>query len=89
MAMRIKYPDGTSRIIPQAVRVDEQNFHEGTYDFYDERGSLLEQIEMNSRISWEQIDDPQKQTADLPLFLRKGSEGNRGNAQDEKDASSE
>lgn len=89
MAMRITYPDGTIRTIPQAVRVDTQNFHEGMYDFYDERGSLLEQIEMDRRISWELIDDSQNLAAELPLFLRKGSEGNRGNAQDEKDASSE
>ena len=89
MAMRITYPDGTNRIIPQAVRVDEQNFHEGMYDFYDERGTLLEQIEMHSKISWELIDDLPKQAEALPLFLRNTSEGNQGNAQDEKDASSE
>lgn len=89
MAMLITYPDGTSRIIHEAVRVDDQNFHEGMYDFYDERGSLLEQIEMHSRISWKLLDDPQKQSEEIPLFLRNRSEGNRGNAQDEKDASSE
>ena len=40
MAMRIIYPDGSTEIIAQATRVDTQNFHEGMYDFYDERGNL-------------------------------------------------
>ena len=34
--MRIPYPDGSAEIIPEATRVDQQNFHEGMYDFYDE-----------------------------------------------------
>jgi hypothetical protein len=89
MAMRITYPDGSSRLIPEAVRVDEQNFHEGMYDFYDERGSLLEQIDMHSKISWELVGEPQKQDEEIPLFLRNSSDGNQGNAQDEKDESSE
>jgi hypothetical protein len=89
MAMRITYPDGSTRIIAGAVRVDEQNFHEGMYDFYDESGSLLEQVDMHSRIRWELVEEPQKHAEEVPLFLRKGSEGNRGNAQDEKDGSSE
>ena len=43
MAMLITYEDGSTEIIPEAARVDEQNFHEGMSDFYDERGSLLRQ----------------------------------------------
>jgi hypothetical protein len=89
MAMRITYPDGSTRLIPGAVRVDEQNFHEGMYDFYDENGSLLEQIDMHSKISWELVDEPREHAEDVPLFLRKGSEGRRGNAQDEKDETAE
>lgn len=53
MTMRITYPDGTVELIPEAVKVDQQNFHEGMYDFYDERGNLLRQIDMHSRIRWE------------------------------------
>jgi len=40
MAMRITYPDGSTEIIAHTTRVDTQNFHEGMYDFYDERGNL-------------------------------------------------
>jgi hypothetical protein len=89
MAIRITYPDGSTRLLPRAVRVDQQNFHEGTYDFYDESGALLEQIDMHTSIRWQLVDEPPKHSEDVPLFLRKGSEGNRDNAQDEKDSSSE
>lgn len=57
MTMRITYPDGTNEIIPDATRVDTQNFHEGMYDFYDERGTLLRQIDMHNNIKWEIADD--------------------------------
>ena len=57
MSMRINYPDGTTEIIPEATSVDQQNFHEGMYDFYDERGTLLRQINMGSGIKWETTDD--------------------------------
>lgn len=89
MAMLITYPDGSTMLIPKAIRVDEQNFHEGTYDFYDERGSLLEQIDMHSKISWEMVDEPAKSAEEVPLFLRDSSEGRKGNAQDEKDSTVE
>ncbi|MDT4953074.1 MAG: hypothetical protein QOJ02_1212 [Acidobacteriota bacterium] len=89
MAMRITYPDGSIRLIPEAVRVDEQNFHEGMYDFYDSGGSLLEQIDMHSKISWELVDEPTEQAEEIPLFLRDSSEGQKGNAQDEKDEMAE
>ena len=59
MAMRITYPDGSTEIIAHASRVDTQNFHEGMYDFYDERGTLLRQIDMHSRISWNLVDEPE------------------------------
>lgn len=59
MAMRITYPDGSTEIIAEAVKVDQQNFHEGMFDFYDERGTLLAQIDMHIRIKWELIDEPQ------------------------------
>jgi hypothetical protein len=51
MTMRITYPDGSIEIIPEATRVDQQNFHEGMYDFYDERGVLLRQIDMQAGLS--------------------------------------
>ena len=60
MTMRITYPDGSTEIIPEAVRVDQQNFHEGMYDFYDERGTLLRQIDMHSLIKWELVADPEE-----------------------------
>ena len=60
MTMRITYPDGTTEIIAEATRVDQQNFHEGMYDFYDERGTLLTQIDMHSRISWDLVDEPEE-----------------------------
>jgi hypothetical protein len=58
MSTRITYPDGTTEIISEATRVDQQNFHEGMYDFYDERGNLLRQIDMHSGIKWEIADNP-------------------------------
>jgi hypothetical protein len=60
MAMRITYPDGSTEIVAQATRVDTQNFHEGMYDFYDERGVLLVQIDMHSQISWDLVDEPEE-----------------------------
>jgi len=57
MSMRINYPDGTTEIIPEATSVYQQNFHEGMYDFYDEHGNLLRQIDMHSGIKWEIADD--------------------------------
>lgn len=89
MAMLITYADGLTELIPEATRVDEQNFHEGMYDFYDGRGTLLRQIDMHRKIKWELVDETQERAEDIPLFLRNSSEGDKGNAQDEKDASSE
>ena len=60
MTMKITYPDGSAEIIPEATRVDQQNFHEGMYDFYDERGSLLQQIDMHSGITWEIAEEIQE-----------------------------
>jgi len=42
---------------PEATSGDQQNFHEGMYDFYDEHGNLLRQIDMHSGIKWEIADD--------------------------------
>ena len=52
-AIRVTYPDGRSEIIEDAVRVDSANFHEGMFDFYDESGNLLRQIDLGSGISWD------------------------------------
>ena len=89
MAMLITYEDGSTEVISEATRVDEQNFHEGMYDFYDEHGTLLRQIDMHSKIKWKFVDEPQKQDENIPLFLRNRSGGQQGNAQDEKDATGE
>jgi hypothetical protein len=89
MAILITYEDGSTEIIPEATRVDEQNFHEGMYDFYDERGTLLRQIDMHRQIKWELVSEPQQQDEKIPLFLRNSPEGQKGNAQDEKDATGE
>jgi hypothetical protein len=53
MNMKVTYPDGSTELILGATRVDQQNFHDGMYDFYDERGNLLRQIDMGSGIKWE------------------------------------
>jgi len=58
MAMLVKYRDGSVELIPKATRVDQQNYHEGTFDFYDESGALLKQIDMYMDISWEPADEP-------------------------------
>ena len=55
VAMKVTYADGSTEIIEDAVRVDTQNFHEGMFDFYDERGNLLRQIDRGSGISWENL----------------------------------
>lgn len=57
MTMKITYPDGSTEIIPEATKVDSQNFHEGMYDFYDNRGNLLRQIDMHNLIKWELTED--------------------------------
>ena len=59
MTMRITYPDGSTELIAEAVRVDQQNFHEGMFDFYDEWGNLLKQIDMGSSIKWELVAEPE------------------------------
>ncbi len=89
MAMLITYPDGSTEIIPEARRVDQQNFHEGMYDFYDERGVLLRQIDMHSKIEWELVDEPGESAEEIPLLLGNSSEGQKGNARDEKDETGE
>jgi hypothetical protein len=54
-AIIVSYPDGRIETIEGAVRVDTQNYHEGMFDFYDERGNLLRQIWMGSGINWEAV----------------------------------
>lgn len=53
MTIKVTFPDGSTEVVPGATHVDQQNFHEGRYDFYDERGVLLRQIDMHSQIKWE------------------------------------
>jgi hypothetical protein len=59
MAMKITYEDDTIEILPEAVRVDTKNFHEGMCDFYDKNGNLLKQISLFVNISWEIIGMPE------------------------------
>ncbi|HWS99853.1 MAG TPA: hypothetical protein VN256_06220 [Pyrinomonadaceae bacterium] len=63
MAMLVTYPDGSTELIAEAVRVDQQNFHEGMYDFYDETGNLLRQIDMGSGIKWQLAAEPETNPA--------------------------
>lgn len=58
MAIKVTFPDGSTRIIPRAVRVDEQNYHEGMRDFYSEDGNLMEQISLGIKIDWEPVPEP-------------------------------
>jgi hypothetical protein len=55
--MIVTWPDGTSELVPEAVSVDTQNFHEGMFDFYDQHGNLLRQIDMGSGITWNAAPD--------------------------------
>ena len=64
MAMLITYPDGSTELITEAVRVDQQNFHEGMFDFYDETGNLLKQIDMGSGIKWQLVAEPDNESPD-------------------------
>jgi len=57
MTIKVTYPDGSTELIADATTVDQQNFHEGMYDFYDARGNLLQQIPMGSGIHWDLIED--------------------------------
>src|SRR6187397_2814893 len=38
-AIKVTYPDGGTEMVEDAVRVDTQNFHEGMFDFYDNKGT--------------------------------------------------
>ncbi len=53
--MKLTYPDGSDEILPDAVRVDTTNYHEGMFDFYDANGNLLKQIAMGSGVNWEEV----------------------------------
>ena len=64
MAMLITYPDGSTELIAEAVRVDQQNFHEGMFDFYDETGHLLKQSDMGSGIKWQLVAEPDNESPD-------------------------
>lgn len=54
-SMKLTCPDGSIEIVFDAVRVDTTNFHEGMFDFYDERGNLLKQVAMGDGFSWEPV----------------------------------
>lgn len=61
MAIKVTFQDGSTQIIPRAVRVNAQNYHEGMYDFYSKEGGLMEQISLDHNIRWEIIDEPEEQ----------------------------
>jgi len=52
----VTYPNGATEIITEGVRVDTDNYHEGMFDFYDERGTLLKQISMSANIECQIVD---------------------------------
>ena len=64
MAMLVTYPDGSTELIAEAVRVDQQNFPEGRDDFYDARDNLLRQIDMGSGIKWQLVAEPENESTD-------------------------
>ncbi|MDT4969406.1 MAG: hypothetical protein QOJ64_4143 [Acidobacteriota bacterium] len=45
-------------MVPRAARIDQRNFHEGMYDLYDASGTLLKQIDMHLKLTWETVDEP-------------------------------
>lgn len=59
MAIKITYADGKTEIIPDAVNVD-YNYHEGTYDFCNERGQPMKQLVMATGVTWTQLDESEK-----------------------------
>jgi hypothetical protein len=52
--IKITYADGRTEIVNGGVKVD-YNYHEGTFDFCDENGYPLLQLQMSDGISWEYI----------------------------------
>jgi hypothetical protein len=58
MAIKITYADGKSEIIPDAVNVD-YNYHEGTYDFCDEKGQPMKQLVMATGVTWAHVNEPE------------------------------
>jgi hypothetical protein len=62
MAIKIKYENGETEILPEGVRVDERNFHEGMFDFYDKDGNLLKQISLFEKIRWEIFSETEKKS---------------------------
>lgn len=56
MAIKITYADGKSEIISDAVNVD-YNYHEGTYDFCDEKGQPMKQLVMATGVTWTYISE--------------------------------
>jgi hypothetical protein len=56
MPIKITYADGKSEIIPNAVNVD-YNYHEGTYDFCDEKGQPMKQLVMATGVTWAYINE--------------------------------
>jgi hypothetical protein len=60
VAIKITYEEGSIEILPEAVRVDEQNFHEGMFDFYDKDGNILKQISMFGKIRWKILNETER-----------------------------
>lgn len=59
MAIKITYADGKTEIVPDAVNVD-YNYHEGTYDFCDEKGQPMKQLVMETGVTWTEVDEPKE-----------------------------
>ena len=59
MAIKITYADGKTEIITDAVNVD-YNYHEGTYDFCNERGQPMKQLVMATGVTWAYLNESEK-----------------------------
>lgn len=56
MAVRIRYADGNTELLPGAVNVD-YNDQEDTYDFCDDNGQPMKQLVMETGVTWAYVDD--------------------------------
>jgi hypothetical protein len=63
MAIKITYADGKTEVIEDAVNVD-YNYHEGTYDFCDEKGQPMKQLVMATGVTWSYVNEAENSGAE-------------------------
>jgi hypothetical protein len=56
MTIKITYANGKTEIIPNAINVD-YNYHEGTYDFFDENGQPMKQLVTATSVTGAHVTD--------------------------------